>query len=136
MTTNQPPTIEERLSRLETLFTNVGETVLAHNAAIAAMWKNVNAQSATINVLVANIQQLTENVNAVTNRVDTLAIQAEQDRAQAAQDRSSAATVKHSKMKFSVSGNTYYNKVVTVGKDKGNKRGDAHCHSDINGDRP
>lgn len=73
----QPPTIEERLSRLETLFANVGEAVLAQND--------------TIDVLVANIQQLTENVNAVTNRVDILATQAEQDRAQAAQDRQQAA---------------------------------------------
>ncbi len=65
MTINQPPTIEERLSRLETLFTNVGETVLAQNDAIATTNANVNAQSAIIDVLVANIQQLTENVAAV-----------------------------------------------------------------------
>ncbi|MEC4819686.1 MAG: hypothetical protein SAK29_41415 [Scytonema sp. PMC 1069.18] len=101
MTTNQPPTIEERLSRLETLFTNVGETVLAQNNAIAALGASVqqttqnvdtlqnivNEHNATIDVLVANIQQLTENVTVVTNRVDMLAIQAEQDRAQAALDR-------------------------------------------------
>ncbi|NEU76715.1 hypothetical protein PI95_030455 [Hassallia byssoidea VB512170] len=73
----QPPTIEERLSRLENIFVNIGETVVA--------------QSDTIDVLVANINQLTENVNAVTNRVDILAIQAEQDRAQAAEDRQQAA---------------------------------------------
>jgi uncharacterized coiled-coil protein SlyX len=84
----QPPSIEERLSRLEILFANVGETV--------------SAQNDTIDVLVANIQQLTENVNAVTNRVDILAIQAEQDRLafrermnalaeSAAQDRQQAA---------------------------------------------
>ena len=30
MITNQPPTIEERLSRLETLFVNVGEKVAEH----------------------------------------------------------------------------------------------------------
>ncbi len=29
MTTNQPDSLETRLSRLETLFSNVGETVLA-----------------------------------------------------------------------------------------------------------
>ena len=98
MTTNQPPNIEERLSRLETLFANVGETVLAQNDAITAMRvsiqetnQNLLAQSATIDVLVANIQQLTENVNTVSNRVDVLAIQAEQDRMQAAQDRQQAA---------------------------------------------
>lgn len=62
----QQPTIEGRLSRLENIFANIGETVIA--------------QSDTIDVLVANINQLTENVNAVTNRVDILAIQAEQDR--------------------------------------------------------
>jgi uncharacterized protein YoxC len=73
MTTNQPPSLEERLTRLENLFTNVGETVLA--------------QSDTIDVLVANIQQLTENVAAVNQRVDTLAEQAAQDRQQAAIDR-------------------------------------------------
>lgn len=73
MTTNQPPSLEERLTRLENLFTNVGETVLA--------------QSDTIDVLVANIQQLTENVAAVNQRVDTLAEQAAEDRQQAAIDR-------------------------------------------------
>jgi uncharacterized coiled-coil protein SlyX len=101
----QSPSIEERLSRLETLFANVGETVLAQNDTIAATRFNITAQSNTIDVLVANIQQLTENVAAVnqrvdalttnvaevTNRVDILAIQAEQDRAQAAQDRQQAA---------------------------------------------
>lgn len=80
----QPATIEERLSRLETLFANVGETVLAHDG--------------TIDVLVANIQQLTENVAAVNQRVDALteqttrninnlAEQAAQDRQQTAIDR-------------------------------------------------
>ncbi|MUG91106.1 hypothetical protein F7734_00750 [Scytonema sp. UIC 10036] len=97
----QPPTTEERLSRLETLFANVGETVLAQNDAIAAMSANINGQSNTIDVLVANIQQLTENVAAVnqrvdaltinvvevTNRVDSLAAEAAQDRQQAAIDR-------------------------------------------------
>ncbi len=43
----QPPTIEERLTRLETLFVNVGETVAAQNNTIAA--------------LEANIQQTTQN---------------------------------------------------------------------------
>jgi archaellum component FlaC len=77
MTNAGQPTIEERLSRLENIFANIGETVVA--------------QSDTIDVLVANINQLTENVSAVTNRVDILAIQAEQDRAQAAEDRQQAA---------------------------------------------
>lgn len=97
----QPPGIEERLSRLETLFANVGETVLAQNDAIAAMSANINGQSNTIDVLVANIQQLTENVAAVnqrvdalttsvtevTTRVDSLAAEAAQDRQQTAIDR-------------------------------------------------
>ncbi|GAB1544436.1 hypothetical protein NUACC21_71120 [Scytonema sp. NUACC21] len=93
--TGQPPSVEERLSRLETLFANVGEKVVEHDA--------------TIDVLVANIQQLTErvdtltiNVNTVATRVDSLAEQAAQDRqafrertdrlaAEAAQDRQQAA---------------------------------------------
>jgi uncharacterized protein YoxC len=62
----RPPSIEERLSRLENLFANIGETVAAHDS--------------TIDVLVANIQQLTENVNAVNQRVDSLAQQAAIDR--------------------------------------------------------
>ena len=73
----QPSTIEERLSRLENLFTNIGETVLAHDG--------------TIDVLVANINQLTENLNLLaeqTNRnINNLAEQAAQDRQQAAIDR-------------------------------------------------
>ncbi len=36
MTTNQPNSIETRLTRLETLFTNMGETVLSQNDAITA----------------------------------------------------------------------------------------------------
>ncbi|BAZ09579.1 hypothetical protein NIES4071_13880 [Calothrix sp. NIES-4071] len=87
MTANQP-TIEERLSRLETLFVNVGEKVAQHDG--------------NIDVLVANIQQLTENVAAVSQRVDELgeqttrninklAIEAAQDRQQAAIDRQQAA---------------------------------------------
>ncbi|MBD2773322.1 hypothetical protein [Iningainema tapete] len=77
MTTSQPPTIEERLSRLENLFANVGETVVQHDA--------------TIDVLVANIQQLTENLNNLTEQtnrnINNLAEQAAQDRQQAAIDR-------------------------------------------------
>ncbi|KYC35521.1 hypothetical protein WA1_06760 [Scytonema hofmannii PCC 7110] len=73
----QPQSIEERLTRLETLFANVGETVVGHDA--------------TIDVLVANIQQLTENLNNLgeqTNRnINNLAEQAAQDRQQAAIDR-------------------------------------------------
>lgn len=101
MTTNQPPTVEERLSRLEILFSNVGETVLAQNETIAAIGarvdqttqnvdtlresiqqvnQKVDDQSATIDVLVSNIQQLTENVAAVNQRVDSLAEQAAIDR--------------------------------------------------------
>ncbi|GAB1539515.1 hypothetical protein NUACC21_21820 [Scytonema sp. NUACC21] len=53
MTTNQP-TIEERLSRLETLFVNVGEKVAEHDG--------------NIDVLVANIQQLTENVKTLAEQ--------------------------------------------------------------------
>jgi predicted PurR-regulated permease PerM len=81
MTTNPPESIETRLSRLESLFTNVGETVLA--------------QSDTIDVLVANISQLTENLNNLTEQtnrnINSLAEQAAQERQQAAIDRQQAA---------------------------------------------
>jgi len=81
MTTNQPESTEARLNRLETLFVNMGETVVGHDN--------------TIDVLVANIQQLTENITTLseqTNRnINNLAEQAAQDRQQAAQDRQQAA---------------------------------------------
>jgi phage-related minor tail protein len=94
MTTNQP-TIEERLSRLETLFVNVGEKVAEHD-------ETIKQHDGNIDVLVANIQQLTENVAVVSQRVDSLAQQAAIDRqafnermdrlaAEAAQDRQQAA---------------------------------------------
>ncbi len=84
MTTNQPESTDARLNRLETLFLNMGETVVGHDN--------------TIDVLVANIQQLTENVNNLTEqtsrnfnilgqRMDSLAEQAAQDRQQAAIER-------------------------------------------------
>jgi len=77
MTTNQPESTEARLNRLETLFVNMGETVVGHDN--------------TIDVLVANISQLTENLNSLaeqTNRnINNLAEQAAQDRQQAAIDR-------------------------------------------------
>ncbi|MBW4568251.1 MAG: hypothetical protein KME31_09540 [Tolypothrix carrinoi HA7290-LM1] len=60
----QPPTIEERLSRLENIFANIGETVVA--------------QSDTIDVVVKNITQLSENVNRLNNVVDNLAISVNQ----------------------------------------------------------
>lgn len=66
MATNQPESVNDRLSRLENRFTNTEQAVAA--------------QSNTIDVLVANIIQLTENVN-------NLALQAAQDRQQAAIDR-------------------------------------------------
>ncbi|MUG92329.1 hypothetical protein F7734_07615 [Scytonema sp. UIC 10036] len=73
----QPPTTEERLSRLETLFANVGEKVLEHDG--------------NIDVLVANIQELSENLRNLseqTNRnINNLIEQAAQDRQQAAIDR-------------------------------------------------
>ncbi|MUG99824.1 hypothetical protein F7734_49155 [Scytonema sp. UIC 10036] len=72
MTTNQP-TIEERLSRLETLFVNVGEKVAEHD-------ETIKQHDGNIDVLVANIQLLTENVAAVSQRVDALAEQAAIDR--------------------------------------------------------
>jgi len=63
MTTNQPESVEARLSRLETLFADVGDLVLAQNEAIDALTANVN----------------------------NLAEQAIADRAQAAADRQQAA---------------------------------------------
>jgi uncharacterized coiled-coil protein SlyX len=84
MTTNQPESVNDRLTRLENRFDNMTEAVAA--------------QSNTIDVLVANILQLTENVNNLTINVNNLTIkvdniteQAAQDRAQAAQDRQQAA---------------------------------------------
>ncbi|MEC4816747.1 MAG: hypothetical protein SAK29_26285 [Scytonema sp. PMC 1069.18] len=73
MTTNQP-TIEERLSRLETLFVNVGEKVAEHDG--------------NIDVLVANIHQINEET---TRNINKLAEEAALDRQQAAQDRQQAA---------------------------------------------
>jgi prefoldin subunit 5 len=82
--TGQPPTIEQRLSRLENIFVGIGETVVA--------------QSDTIDVLVANINQLTENVNRLNNGLDNLTIAVNRSTAniealtaQAAQDRQQAA---------------------------------------------
>ncbi|WP_414589342.1 hypothetical protein [Scytonema sp. PCC 10023] len=63
MTTNQPEPIETRLSRLESVFADMGDVVLA--------------QSDAINALTANVNNLVE--------------QAAADRAQAAQDRQQAA---------------------------------------------
>jgi len=78
---NQPESIETRLTRLEALFTNLGEAVVA--------------QSDTIDVLVANISQLTENLNNLTEQtnrnINNLAEQAAQDRQQAAIDRQQTA---------------------------------------------
>ncbi len=77
MTTNQPESTESRLSRLETLFVNIGETVVGHDN--------------TIDVLVANISQLTENVNRLSNSVDNLTINVQNLTAHAAEDRQQAA---------------------------------------------
>ncbi|BAZ08543.1 hypothetical protein NIES4071_03480 [Calothrix sp. NIES-4071] len=78
---NQPGSIQTRLTRLEALFANMGETLAAHND--------------TIDVLVANISQLTENLNNLTEQtsrnIDNLALQAAEDRQQAAIDRQQAA---------------------------------------------
>ena len=68
--TNQPQDLENRLIRLEALFANAAEQVVAHHK--------------TIDVLVANVQQL-------TNHIDVLVMQAAADRAQAAADRQQAA---------------------------------------------
>lgn len=94
MTTNQPPTIEQRLSRLENFFVNVGEKVVEHDgnidvlvANIQQLTENVAATNQRIDALTANVQQLTENVTATNTRVDALAAEAAQDRQQAAIDR-------------------------------------------------
>ena len=77
MTINQPESTEARLSRLETLFVNMGETVVGHDS--------------TIDVLVANISQLTENVSRLSNSVDNLTVNVQNLTAQAAEDRQQAA---------------------------------------------
>lgn len=42
MTNNQPESTEARLSRLETLFADVGDLVIAQNDAIDALTANIN----------------------------------------------------------------------------------------------
>ena len=74
MTTNQPEPIEARLSRLETLFADVGDLVIAQNDAIDALTANLNNFTA----------QTTQNINALVE-------QAAADRQQAAIDRQQAA---------------------------------------------
>ena len=77
MTTNQPPTVEERLSRLETLFSNVGETVLAQSEAIASNKQSIDALTANINRLAEQSYTFAEQTN---QNINLLAQQAERDR--------------------------------------------------------
>lgn len=77
MTTNQPPTVEERLSRLETLFSNVGETVLAQSEAIASNKQSIDALTANINRLAEQSYTFAEQTN---RNINLLAEQAERDR--------------------------------------------------------
>ncbi|MDF5728634.1 MAG: hypothetical protein PUP92_11510 [Rhizonema sp. PD38] len=74
MTTNRPESIEIRLSRLEEIFTNIGESVIAQNEAISSLANNINT--------------LAEQTN---HNISLLAQQAAEDRAQAAEDRQQTA---------------------------------------------
>ena len=84
MTTNQPDSLETRLSRLETLFSNVGETVLAQSEAIASNKQAIDALTANINRLAEQSYTFAEQTN---RNINVLAEQAERDRQQAAIDR-------------------------------------------------
>lgn len=91
MTANQSPTIEERLSRLETLFVNVGEKVAEHDETIKQHDETIAQHDGNIDVLVANIQELKETVQNLTEQttrnINRLAEEAAQDRKIAALDR-------------------------------------------------
>lgn len=65
MTTNQPEPLETRLNRLESMFADVGEVVLAQTDAINALTANVNALSTSINNL---NQQTTANINTLAQQ--------------------------------------------------------------------
>ncbi|MEC4816720.1 MAG: hypothetical protein SAK29_26150 [Scytonema sp. PMC 1069.18] len=94
MTSAQPPSISERLSRLENLFANIGETVLGHDATIDVLVSNiqqlterVDTLTVNVNTVATRVDALTVHVNTVATRVDALAESAAQDRQQAAIDR-------------------------------------------------
>ncbi len=90
----QPLTIEERLNRLETLFTNIGETVLAQNdtldvvvANITQLSENVNRLNNVVDNLAISVNQLSTEVSITTRNIETLSAQAAEDRQQSAVDR-------------------------------------------------
>ncbi len=69
MTQNQLESIETRLSRLEEVFANIGETVIAQNEAIIALTNNINTLT----------EQTTQNINVLAQQaaIDRQAWQAE-----------------------------------------------------------
>ncbi|MEC4816908.1 MAG: hypothetical protein SAK29_27100 [Scytonema sp. PMC 1069.18] len=69
MTTNQP-TLEERLSRLETLFTNMGETVLPQHEAIAAMTVSIQRTTQNVDSCTHSIQETTQRVDEQSATID------------------------------------------------------------------
>ncbi|GJD19442.1 hypothetical protein RIVM261_043980 [Rivularia sp. IAM M-261] len=108
MAANQQDSVETRLNRLETLFANVGEMVVAQNSAINTLTERMNQQSNaidtltvrmnehndTIDVLVENIKESNENYRNLSEqtylRFRELSEQAAEDRQQAAIDRQQA----------------------------------------------
>ncbi len=77
MTTNQPESINERLSRLETIFADMGDVVVAQNEAIASNKQSIDALTANINRLAEQSHAFAEQTN---QNLNLLAQQAERDR--------------------------------------------------------
>jgi|GEM_PF-857135 uncharacterized coiled-coil protein SlyX len=70
MATNQPESVKARLSRLEILFANSGETVTAQSQAIDALTANVNRNSIAIDALTANVNRNSTAIDALTANVN------------------------------------------------------------------
>jgi chromosome segregation ATPase len=91
MTTNQPESVNDRLTHLENRFDNMTEVVAAQSNTIDVLVANILQLTENVNNLTINVNNLTINVSNLTIKVDNLTEQAAQDRAQAAQDRAQAA---------------------------------------------
>ncbi|MDF5726360.1 MAG: hypothetical protein PUP91_39155 [Rhizonema sp. PD37] len=84
MTTNQPESLESRLNRLETIFANMGEVVVAQSQAITNNTNSINRMEQAINNLTINVNRLTEQsytfAEQTNQNINLLAQQAERDR--------------------------------------------------------
>lgn len=87
MTTNQPDSVPERLTRLENRFTNTEQASSAQSNTIDVLVANIIQLTENVNNLTVNVNNLTVNVNNLTENVNNLTEQAAQDRQQAAIDR-------------------------------------------------